>query len=824
MFTPTQTPMNRCVYSLLSRFTFSAFPAIISPVMQKQILFYLTLGVLLAACSTVSAPATPEPAPIQTVQVVATSTPEPIEAPTPVFSSNPFNDGMTARRNGNYARAIAAFQLVLNSNPAPDLAQEAQYRLGEAYWLNNDDTRAINTFTAYLQANPNGARAPEARYLLADAYRATKDYANALDQLRQYRAQTTTLAGDIDATIADWLVLAGDASNAIAQYDRALQDTTLAATNRINILRRAADVHTALNQLTQAAARYETALTIATDARTKADLLLKLGEIYAVTNKIEIALARWAEAINKYPEQPAAYQSLVNLLNRGGTIDDYQRGLVDYHAGQSAAAIAAFERELKTDAARAGDIRYYIASSRARQNEYAAAIIAYDYIIKSMPKDKRVPDAYFGKASAYAAQNKLDDAVATYRKFVSAFPEGDRADDALWNAALLYDRAKRYGDAAPLYEELQKKYPASNRAAEALFWAGLDYYRGKDFKTAMTRWQTITKDYARTTFNARALFWLGKAAQARGLTADAKNYWTQAAALPNSYYSWRAQDILNPPKSNSVSYDLTRYAMASEQDQAEFENWLTSWSKNNQSPVGTIDAATRNDLNFKRGAELLRLDRTVDARREFAILVEEKKDDPRALYALALYFRDNNVFSLALDCGEKIARLANDAGAPVAPRFLWQLRYPTYYADLVVAESQKNQIDPLLYFAMIRQESGFNPWSTSSADARGLGQVIPSTGRDIARRLNVQNFSLDQLYLPHVSIRFGTWYFAQDLKNFNEPIYALAAYNAGAGRVKLWERPDLDLAVEEIHLSETASYVRIVYTNWRQYQTIYAGR
>ena len=165
-------------------------------------------------------------------------------------------------------------------------------------------------------------------------------------------------------------------SNAIAQYDRALQDTTNSTTNRINILRRAADVHSALNQLTQAAARYETALTIATDAHTKADLLLKAGETYAVLNKIDTALARWTEAINKYPEQPGAYQSLVNLLNRGGTIDDYQRGLVDYHAGQYAAAIAAFERELQSDAARAGDIRYYIASSRARQNEPAAAIIA----------------------------------------------------------------------------------------------------------------------------------------------------------------------------------------------------------------------------------------------------------------------------------------------------------------------------------------------------------------------------------------------------------------------------------------------------------------
>jgi soluble lytic murein transglycosylase len=182
--------------------------------------------------------------------------------------------------------------------------------------------------------------------------------------------------------------------------------------------------------------------------------------------------------------------------------------------------------------------------------------------------------------------------------------------------------------------------------------------------------------------------------------------------------------------------------METPQDRAEFEKWLVTWDKNSTSAgtLGTLDAATRGDLRYRRGAELLRVDRTVDARREFIALIDAKKDDPRALSALALYFRENNLFSLALDCAEKIARAANDAGAPPAPRMLWLWRYPTYYADLVVAEAQANKIDPLLYLALVRQESNFNPWATSSADARGLAQIIPSTARDIAQRLNVKNF------------------------------------------------------------------------------------
>jgi soluble lytic murein transglycosylase len=787
--------------------------------MQQRIVLVLALSVLLAACSA----ADPTPTLYPTLAPASAPSPEPTATPAFVFGSAPFSQGMIARRNGDYARAVAAFQATLNSPPdvgGQGGAREAQFRLGEAYWLYNDAGRAIAALGAYIQANPDGAHVPEAHYFLADAYRTQKDYPNALEQLRIYRGLTQTLAGDTDAAIADVAVLAGDSANALMQYDRALQDATLSAAARINILMRIADVHAGRGEPTLAAARYDAALALAGNARTRADLDSRAGEAYATAGQLDLAIARWSDAFVKYPDQPGAYKSLINLVNRSVAVDDYQRGLVDYYAASYDAAIEAFRRHLQSDSPRAGDAHFYIASAYARKGAYSQAIAEYDRIIKTLPKDKRVADAYLGKAAAYAAFGKLDDAVAVYKKFVAAFPEHALADDALWRAALLLDRVKRHGDAADLYEAVQAKYPARERASEAMFWAGLDYYRAKDFKTASARWQTITTDYPRSTSFARALFWLGKAAQARGQTDAARNYWTQAAALPNGYYSWRARDALTPPKANTT-YELARYAMGNDAERAELEKWLVGWSSGTAT-LGQLDTATRGDLRFRRGAELLRLDRTVEARNEFAALVTAKQDDPRALYTLALYFRDNNLFSLSMDCAERIARAASNAGAENAPRFLWQLRYPTYYADLVIAEAKANQIDPLLYFALIRQESGFNPWSTSSADARGLAQIIPGTAREIAQKLGIKNFSLDQLYLPYLSVRFGMWYFAQGLNSFDGPIYALAAYNAGAGRAKQWQRPDIDLAVEEIDASETALYVRVVYSNWRHYQTIYS--
>jgi soluble lytic murein transglycosylase len=692
--------------------------------------------------------------------------------------------------------------------------------LGETDWLNNDDAKAVSVLNSYLQANPGGAHAPEAHYLIANSYQSLKDYPNALARLRTYRGLTQTLAGDVDASLADVMVLAGDPTNALKQYDLALQDTTLSPTTRVSILMRAADVYLGATQPAQAAARYDAALAVAADAPTKANLDLRAGEAYAAANQINTAIARWNDAISKYPEQPDAYKSLVDLVNRNAAVDDFQRGLVDFNYGAYDAAIAAFGRNLDNDTAHAGDAHFYTARAYVGKGAYSQAIAEYNTIIQTLPKDKRLPDAYLGKAGATGAIGQVDNAVAVYKKFAAAYPDDPNAPEALWRAAQLLDQVNRDGDAEAAYEALQMKYPADSRADDALFWDGMDYYLSKDYKTASARWQMIAKNYLKSSLFSRALFWLGKAAQVQKQDDAAKNYWTQAATLTD-YYGWRAKDAVSPPKTNST-YDLSRYAMDSDTDHADLEKWLAGWIPSASSlPLGQLDTATRNDLHFQRGAELLRLDRTVDARREFQTVISSKQDDPRALYALALYFRDNNLFSFVLDCGERIARLAANAGASNAPRGLWMLRYPTFYSDVVVAEAKANQIDPLLYFGLIRQESGFNPWSTSSASARGLGQVMPATGQDIARRLGVRNFSVDQLYLPYLSIRFGVWYLAQDLNTFDEPIYALAAYNAGSGRVKQWQRPDLDVAVEAISLTQTSSYVHIVYSNWRQYQAIY---
>ena len=263
--------------------------------MQAKKTFIIVLSILLlsiVACSTEIAQPTPEPSDSFPTPSIA-----PTESPTPAFSSNPFNDGMIARRNGDYARAITAFTFVLNSNPSAELLAETQFRLAEAYWLKQDYLNAIQKLSAYLQANPKGGHAPETNYFLADAYRATKDYSNALASYRVYRDQSPMLGGDTDATIADTLILAGDPGNAVAQYLKALDDKLLSTVTRILVLQRLADAYQGLGKPSLAGARYDAAYAITPDARTRADLLLKAGEAYAAQLPASLPsriLSRWA--------------------------------------------------------------------------------------------------------------------------------------------------------------------------------------------------------------------------------------------------------------------------------------------------------------------------------------------------------------------------------------------------------------------------------------------------------------------------------------------------------------------------------------------------
>jgi soluble lytic murein transglycosylase len=141
--------------------------------------------------------------------------------------------------------------------------------------------------------------------------------------------------------------------------------------------------------------------------------------------------------------------------------------------------------------------------------------------------------------------------------------------------------------------------------------------------------------------------------------------------------------------------------------------------------------------------------------------------------------------------------------------------------------TDQSDVPNVLLYAMVRQESFFDPFAGSEAGAIGLTQVIAPTGEAIARDLDVGDFEPDDLFQPAVSLRFGAHYLRRQLDAFDGNVYhALAAYNAGPGATRNWVRAsgdDVDRFVAEIEFEQTEAYVRLVSENLARYRAIYSG-
>ena len=163
-----------------------------------------------------------------------------------------------------------------------------------------------------------------------------------------------------------------------------------------------------------------------------------------------------------------------------------------------------------------------------------------------------------------------------------------------------------------------------------------------------------------------------------------------------------------------------------------------------------------------------------------------------------------------------------------APLRFWRLAFPLPYRALLEKYARANGLDPFLVAALIRQESEFNPQAISSSKAVGLMQVMPSSGRELARKTKLRGFRPAMLTQPETNIRLGTFYFRRLLDSCGGRVEdALASYNAGHSRVVLWRGwghfEEASEFAETIPFAQTRDYVQIVQRNAELYRWLYAS-
>ena len=165
-------------------------------------------------------------------------------------------------------------------------------------------------------------------------------------------------------------------------------------------------------------------------------------------------------------------------------------------------------------------------------------------------------------------------------------------------------------------------------------------------------------------------------------------------------------------------------------------------------------------------------------------------------------------------------------GGTNIPRRFWEILFPLAYWDTIRAEAERRGHDPYLLASIIRQESGFEPTTVSNAGAVGLMQIMPEEASRIGDAGGLGAVTREDLFDPEKNIAVGAAEYTQKLTTMNDnPVLAIAAYNAGETAVREWMArtppEDTDLFIESIPYAETRLYVKTVTRNRHEYRRIY---
>ena len=183
--------------------------------------------------------------------------------------------------------------------------------------------------------------------------------------------------------------------------------------------------------------------------------------------------------------------------------------------------------------------------------------------------------------------------------------------------------------------------------------------------------------------------------------------------------------------------------------------------------------------------------------------------------------RDAAALSDAVGIAQDATGDRDRARAEDVPRGLWRLLYPAPPADALKSAAIGASLDPNVVAAVTLQESAFNPLALSAAGARGLMQVMPAVGAELAHNAGIVRFDAADLFDPVTNLKLGCAHLSDYRRRFGSLPKALAAYNGGPTRVERWELPngrdDDERFVERIPIPETRLYVKRVLAGARMY-------
>jgi len=447
-----------------------------------------------------------------------------------------------------------------------------------------------------------------------------------------------------------------------------------------------------------------------------------------------------------------------------------------HHAGRNREAKA----ELTTLAGATGEQgaeRFYIlaevAWSSDQNDEFYRDV---DQLRQAAPASFWLESALILVANLHLVHHEYDQALDAFRELQQRFPTGSRASYAHWKAAWLTLRQGSTDEAKKEFEEQIALYPAGNETSSALYWRAR--LAEEDHQPAMARafYQKLSDRY--------------------------RNYYY--AELGRQRLK-KLPEVDDPPG----QFPLLDHIPPIENAKVE------------------LGEPPADDLHLQK-AKLLGNGGLVDfAVRELQAAAAEDGGNWGAAETAQLYI-DTGHYDRAIEVMKHAAPSYFAVDIPTLPRSYWEALFPRPYWSDLKRFSAANGLDPYLVASLIRQESEFNPVAVSRANAVGLMQLLPRTGKLVAHQEKLKRYNPTQLFSPAVNLQLGTRYFRGMVDQFGGSFeHALAAYNAGSDRVEEWmgrgpyrDSPEF---VESIPFTETREYVQAILRNASVYRQLYGA-
>jgi soluble lytic murein transglycosylase len=613
-------------------------------------------------------------------------------------------------------------------------------------------------------------------YWTAQAQHALKRGGEALQNLETLQREYpgTAMKEQLFESLAPIAVEMGRAQEAIAALN-----SYSATTSKPTLLLDRAQALSAAHKPVPAAKDYQTIFykyPLSDEAKAAGSALTKLtrdlrSEFPYATGEMQEQRAQAFFDAHKWKEARAEFEKLAGMLREP---TNPTRQLAQVRIAQCRIQLKSspslLAKVATPDSAVDAERLYALSQAYRTDKKETEMFAAIDQLEEKYPQSRWAEDGLMAEGNYEWVLLDRSKAAGYYQRILDNFPAGKNAYNAEWRIAwVAYMERQPYADEKLI--NFFRKYPVSANASDALYWLGRDAERGGNPAQARSYFGKAVDRYPETYFGSAAAQRLAKLGPG---DEDAPEFLAQ---------------IPPPPAMRALDEPIPEAA-------------VERWNRAQALRAIAFDASAEQEL--KTGF--------------FAT------SSPRFLLEAAQAAFDQGHFGAGMAYGRLIVPSFDSRKFSDVPMNVWKALYPLPYEATLRREAAKNELDPMLAAGLIRQESTFQADAVSHANAIGLMQILPKTGKLLARQRKV-SYAKNKLFDPEYNIELGTLYISNLLKLTGAPEYAAAAYNAGEDRIALWkaernyeEIPEL---VESIPFTETREYVQIVLRNAAVYRMIY---